>query len=118
MMEMKYDPGDMLREIMHRRAILLERRQRRKTRALACTALVLTGLLTVAIGTGARAVCVGSNQSVYGSFLLADAAGGFVLTAVLAFILGVAVTQLCVRYRRRKTMENQRNADEHTEEKL
>ena len=37
----------------------------------------------------------------YGSALLYSSAGGYVLAGVLSFALGVAVTVLCIRYKKK-----------------
>ena len=45
------------------------------------------------------------DGSVYGAFLLSQEAGGYVMTAVIAFALGVAVTLLCLRLQKRNKQQ-------------
>ncbi|MCR4655796.1 MAG: hypothetical protein K5770_06160 [Lachnospiraceae bacterium] len=44
-----------------------------------------------------------SQRSVYGAFLLSPQAGGYVLAAVIAFVIGVVFTLLCQRYRKKSS---------------
>ena len=55
-------------------------------------------------GTGA------ARDSVYGSFLLSPEAGGYVLAAVIAFALGVAVTLFCLK-RKKLSSEDKKKED-------
>ena len=56
--------------------------------------------LSITVIPGKNAVT--SAGSVYGSFLLSREAGGYVLIALIAFVLGVTVTLLCLRYRKKQ----------------
>ena len=47
--------------------------------------------------------------TVYGSFLLSAESGGYVLAAVIAFVLGVCVTLLCLRYKKNKSRQKEGN---------
>ncbi len=52
--------------------------------------------------------------SVYGSYLLSEEAGGYVLTGVLAFLLGIAFTLLCLslRNKRQNKFQNKEMGDQ------
>ena len=91
---MKYTSGQALVEILLRREKLIQRRSRRACRALSGTAGLLFAALVAVIGLGPEQQAPGVTGSVYGSFLLSPQAGGYVLAAVIAFALGVAVTLL------------------------
>ncbi|MBQ0134292.1 MAG: hypothetical protein KBS46_04090 [Clostridiales bacterium] len=62
-------------------------------------------------------LAVTSAGSVYGSFLLSREAGGYVLIALIAFVLGVTVTLLCLHYRKNqnKTGDGQSSAPHEKE---
>ncbi len=91
---MKYTRDEFVSLALRRGA---EKRSRRACRRLSGTVGVLLTALVLVIcalpgGTGAAMQC-----SVYGAVLLSAEAGGVVLAAVVAFLLGVAVTLLCVK---------------------
>lgn len=93
---MKYTTEDALKEINRRAEIILKNRERRMLNALATTAGVTLVALFAVIGefSGAR---ISEMPSDYGAFILSAETGGFVLTAVLGFILGVCVTLVVKR---------------------
>ena len=87
-----------VREI-HRR---VRRKRRRRER---CVRSGLTGmslLLLIGVTTLVRSVQTPGVSTVAGSYstvLLRDGAGAYILVGIAAFVLGVIVTVLCVRYR-------------------
>ena len=97
---MKYMTEEALSEILCRSDRIIVRRFRRACRLLSGTAGGLFALLALVIAALPGGPASASAGTVYGSFLLSAEAGGYVLTAVIAFALGIAVTLLC---RRRKT---------------
>ena len=114
---LKYTTDEALAEIMRRSERVSIRRDRRTCRMLSGAAGSLLVLLVLAVAVlpgGAAAVYSGS---VYGSFLLSQEAGGYVLAAVIAFALGVVVTMLCLRYRSLKQRKS-KNASNHEMEDL
>ena len=80
------------------------RRQRRGIYGLSAMCMLLFAVLTQAVGT-----VVGSGQpeawGVFGSMLLRQDAGGYVLVAVVSFAAAAAITALCFRLKNR---ENQK----------
>lgn len=89
-------------------------RRRRETRSLtglstACAALCGVLLYLTGALSGARRAAV---PELYGSILLFENAGGYVLVGVVSFALAVAITLLCLRHRER----NERY-DDNEEEK-
>lgn len=94
---MKYTSEEALAEVMRRSDRIVLRRSRRSCRILSGASALLTAILLLVICNmpgGSDSVFTGT---VYGSFLLSAEAGGYVLAAVLAFVLGVSVTLLCVK---------------------
>ena len=79
-----------------------EKRNRRVCRRLSGTAGVLLAALVLVIGALPGGASASLPGTVYGAFLLSAQAGGVVLAAVLAFLLGVAVTLLCVKRKTNK----------------
>lgn len=100
----KYMTEEALSEIVRRSDRIIVRRSRRACRLLSGTAGGLFALLVLLIAALPGGPAAASAGTVYGSFLLSAEAGGYVLTAVIAFVLGIAVTLLC---RRRKTQAKQ-----------
>ena len=101
---MKYTSEEALAIIMHRRDRIVRRRVRRACQALAGVSCLLTVLLLAVIALLPGSSGQASAETVYGSFLLSAEAGGYVLAAVISFALGVLVTLLCLK--RRKKMSD------------
>ena len=97
---MKYTTEEALAVIMQRRDQIIIRRDRRACRMLSGAAGALFAVLVLVIALLPGKATVTSSGSVYGSFLLSQEAGGYVLAAVIAFALGVVITLLCLRRRR------------------
>lgn len=97
---MRYSDEDALKEVLKRKDKVIRKRTSRNVRYLA---LAGTGLFTVLIAVicllPAGATGRTAESTVYGAFLLGREAGGYVLAAVIAFVLGITVTLLCMRYR-------------------
>lgn len=99
---MRYTPDDALREIQYRSRKILRKREQRRCRILSVLSVALSGALIMIISVLPENSAVSSAGSVYGSFLLSREAGGYVLTALIAFILGITVTLLCKKAGNRK----------------
>lgn len=99
---MKYTPDEALAEIMHRSERIALQRIRRSCQRLTGICSALLAVLVLGITVMPEKLAVTSAGSVYGSFLLSREAGGYVLIALIAFVLGVAVTLLCLHYRKKQ----------------
>jgi len=95
-----YDTGQRIALVKRRAALLRRKREDRMLAMLyvACAALCfsltkLTGLLEGSVRAGV--------PGLFGSTMLFEGAGGYVLAGVLAFTAGVVVTVLCLRRRDR-----------------
>ena len=98
---MRYGTEEALQKTLERARALRERRFWRQQRALAVGAgSCFCALLGLGYGLAAR-YGMTLEEADYGSFLLSSRAGGYVLVGVLAFIAGVVVTLLCLRYQNR-----------------
>ena len=109
---MKYTTEEALEEIMRRREEIVIRRERREFRILSGAAGALFALLilvTAAVHEKPEFVSAGS---VYGAFLLGQEAGGYVLTAVIAFVLGVTVTLLCIKFKNLRNGKGETDCDQ------
>lgn len=100
---MKYTREDALKEIRRRADIIRQKRERRTTKILTTTAgFTLVALFAViSIFSGSA---VSTTPSAYGAFILSAEAGGFILAAVLGFVLGVVVT-LIVKRTQKKNLD-------------
>ena len=96
----KYREDEAFEEIKRRGKSLKQRHERRERRVLygatACLAVALLGVLSIFAG-----VNVSGAETAYGAFLLPAEAGGYVLTAVIAFALGIMIAA-CIRLYRNK----------------
>ena len=81
--------------------MLHRKRENRLTAKLSLLCFILTGSLIGVIrawGGGGQ----GRVTGLYGTTMLLEDAGGYVLVGVMAFILAVVITVLCIRYRERR----------------
>ena len=99
---MKYDSETALREILSRGERLREKHDRTVRRALASSSAALLTLLVLCVGSFSGTGSPDTGRSAYGAFLLTAEAGGYVLTAALAFTAGVIITMLCVKARTKR----------------
>ena len=106
---MKYTTEEALAEIMRRSEQVSIRRNRCACRRLSglTGALLAALVLVIAVMPGGGATA--PTEPVYGAFLLSREAGGYVLAAVLAFALGVAVTLLCLKRKQSKDTGTETN---------
>ena len=95
-----YDAATRVRLV---KSSLRQRRRRREKRTL-CVLSALCLLLCVSL-VGTIGALTGFGQPValgmYGSILLHEGVGGYVLVGLLAFTAAVLLTVLCIRYRER-----------------
>ncbi|MCR5092457.1 MAG: hypothetical protein K6B72_00575 [Lachnospiraceae bacterium] len=97
---MKYTDEEILKEALQRSKDVLRRRRERTGRVLAGTCAVLLAALIAVIGLmPAHLTGTYSESSLYGSLMLGRETGGYVLVAVIAFLLGVIMTVLCMKLR-------------------
>ncbi len=106
---MKYTTEEAISEIMRRSRRVSIRRDRRACRKLSGAAGALFAVLVLVIALLPGKVAIEYSSSVYGSFLLSQEAGGYVLAAVIAFVLGVVITLLCLRYKKAGTASHKPN---------
>ena len=99
---MRFDSEKEFREILRRGEALRREKERHTVQMLAITSSALLVVLVLGIHTFSLEGNQREIQSVFGAFLLPAEAGGYILAAVLAFFIGVAVTFACMRYRMRK----------------
>lgn len=79
-----------------------------------CGLILLTGIgLLMSSGQSPSVAAVADG---YGAVLLRDGAGAYVVIGIAAFVIGVAVTVLCIRLKNKST--NRTYHTEESEEKL
>ena len=99
---MKYTKDEALNEILKRGRKIREKRNKRITDALSTATVISTFILFLSISIFTGNAVTGTN-SAYGSFLLPTEVLGYVLVAVIAFVLGVIITVIA---RKNKWKEN------------
>ena len=104
---MKYTTEEALTEIMRRKNQIVLRRSRRSCRVLSGVSAMLMAFLLLVICMMPGSPGSAFTGTVYGSFLLSAESGGYVLAAVIAFVLGVCITLLCLRYKRLKASQKE-----------
>ena len=98
---MKYTKDEALEEILKRGRKIREKRNRQITGVLSTTTVILTFILFLSISIFTGNVVTGTH-SAYGSFLLPTEVLGYVIVAVIAFVMGVIITVIV----RKKNKEN------------
>ena len=98
---MKYTEQEQLGEILLRSEKLRKKKEKNVLKGLSTTAALLFLALATCIGTFGGTGILGSKTD-YGSFLLSAETGGYVLTAVIAFVAGVITAVLIKRCRKVK----------------
>lgn len=83
----------------------MDAKEKRQTRRSIAVLAGFSGVLTVALGALIAEMGGGSHRIAKtrfaGTSMLADGVGGYVLAAVLAFMMGVVVTVFCIRVKGR-----------------
>ncbi len=98
---MKYTKDEALEEIIKRGRKIREKRNKQITGVLSTTTVILTFILFLSISIFTGNVVTGTH-SAYGSFLLPTEVLGYVIVAVIAFVMGVIITVIV----RKKNKEN------------
>ena len=97
-----YETKKRVSEAKLRAAHMIEKKEKRAIRCLSALCVMLSCLLVGAIaelsgGTDKAALVQGMN----GATLLSESAGGYVLVAVISFLVAVVFTLLCERLHER-----------------
>ena len=103
---MRYSTEEAMCEILHRSEKITNRRNHWQQMALSCTAGVLGIVLIALIAMLPGETAMNLNASTYGALMAGKEKGGYVLIALVAFVLGVTVTLACLRYRKKKSNES------------
>ena len=97
---MKYTKEEMVSEILKRSDKVRNERKRRTVRCLGAASAALFAALVIVIGVMPAGMSgTYAENTRYGAFLLGHETGGYVLAAVIAFVLGVTVTLLALKRR-------------------
>ena len=76
------------------------------TRALGTVSALLLVALVGALSTLESVRHNISSDSFYGTSMLGESAGGYILVAVITFIIAVVITVLCIRLRDKKKKDD------------
>lgn len=109
---MKYTTEEALSEIMNRKDRIIVRRNRFECRILSVVVGILSVMLISMFILLKDDPAETSSGTVYGAFLLGKEAGGYMIVALLAFVLGMAVVMLCQKYRRMKDSSSKKKNEE------
>ncbi len=91
---MKYSKEQAVTEIKKRSRGIKRDRERKLTKGLMALACFVAIALAGEVGLMTGPTTEGDMASVYGSFLLSPESGIYVLVAVVAFLVGMAITLL------------------------
>ena len=113
---MKYSTEERVKIALRRGEALARSRDRRIGRGLSASAGVLFAILVLVICMLPGGASASSPGSVYGAFLLSAEAGGYILSAVIAFLLGVAVTLACMARKKSRSDTRKFDSEDDSEE--
>ena len=108
---MKYDLDESVTIVENRIQRRKIRKLRRSIASLSALCAALLGLAVFSLYSFISFGEVGNYHSVYGTLMISDEAGGYVLVGVLSFFVAVAVTLLCIYLKRRKDSPSGSEAD-------
>lgn len=111
-----YDTATHVKMVKKRIRQMRRRRETRRITALYAACTLLSAALVGAVDTFA-----GPKQAalsgMYGSMLLHEGAGGYVLVGVLAFSAAVVLTVVCIRFRGKDRRRNEEQAEKGGDER-
>ena len=99
---MRYSEDEALSEIIRRSKKIARDRRRKRDAILIASAVLIAicaSVIILSIPAGNR---IYDTMTLYGSFLLNQSTGGYILVAVIAFITGIAVAIICRKYQNEK----------------
>ena len=99
---MRYSEDEALSEIIRRSKRIARDRRRKRDAILIASAVLIAicaSVIILSIPAGNR---IYDTMTLYGSFLLNQSTGGYILVAVIAFITGIAVAIICRKYQNEK----------------
>ena len=99
-------------ELVKKRMYEYHRRQERRT---VCRLSILCTMLFLSL-VGAMGIVQSqpiNATGMYGTILLHEGAGGYVLVAVISFTVAVVITALCIKFRNRE--QKSQDAEDHVE---
>lgn len=114
---MKYTAEEELNEIMRRSRKVSLRKERRKVQIQTCLTGAFSLLVIAVLILLPKGTMMTTKQSVYGAFLLSGESGGYVLVALISFVLGCMVAFLCMKYKRLREQEEKEENEVKQEKK-
>ena len=99
---MRYSEDEALSEIIRRSKRIARDRRRKRDAILIASAVLIAicaSVIILSIPAGNR---IYDTMTLYGSFLLNQSTGGYILVAMIAFITGIAVAIICRKYQNEK----------------
>ena len=96
---MKYSIEDSLAKIDAKKKGLIYRKKKRDVGILAGGSAFCFLVLAALLGKYTDFTIAPNEQSSYGSFMLPQQAGGYVIVGVLCFAVAVVITLLCIKWK-------------------
>ncbi len=101
---LKYTLDESVAEFEKRKKFAEKKRHKRNERALFSGVGVLSVMLIISLFNVIGLNAPGQGNSNYGSFLLSPESGGYIVVAIIAFVLGILLT-IAVLYRNGRLKE-------------
>ena len=103
---MKYSLDDTMTRIEEKSKKMIYQKKLKEIRILTVTTLLALIAFGAALWKYIGFSAIDGTYSKYGSFMLPDEAGGYIIVGVLCFVLAVVITILCFKF---KNKENENN---------
>ena len=102
-------------KLLARREALRKKRERRRLGWYSLGVCAILLVLTLTVASMPLTAQDGSGAESMGSFMLEAKTGGILAAVVLAFLLGVVITLLCIRQKRNNAQKDSRKESQTVE---
>lgn len=109
---MSYSSSKALEQVLKRRDRLRKKREKRRLVCFSLSLCAILLVLTLTVSSTPVEIRNGAESAAMGSFLLEARTGGIFAALVLAFLLGVLITLLCIR---KKTNSGTTDENRHSQ---
>ena len=106
---MKYSIEESLAQIETKKKRLIYRKKKKDVNILAGSSVLCFLALVLFIGQYTGLSLVPNEHSDYGSFMLPQQAGGYVIVGVLCFAIAVVITLLCIKWKEKNDMKDKKD---------
>ncbi|MCR4625430.1 MAG: hypothetical protein K5795_05625 [Lachnospiraceae bacterium] len=113
---MKYGIDESMRMITERKDKLICQNIRKKISVCLAGSIVISVLLLAVIFDYSGFEKLAAEQSVYGSLMLSEKAGGYIIVGIASFVVAVVITLFCIKLKEKDEKRKSENKNKYEEE--